>query len=119
MEYPSFDQISPVNMWLYSLLDTMEVWMNNKLVSVKTNQQYITYFKLLLCCSTEIAAAKSMQSSSTYVDSSPATIISKSALHNVLMYKIEGEKSVSMTGRIFHDLFEVEKYLLPNVDLKI
>ena len=24
-----------------------------------------------------------------------------------------------MTGRIFHDSFEVEKYLLPNVDLKI
>jgi len=69
-----------------------------------------------MCCSAETAAAKSMQSSLTYVDSSPATIISKSTLHNVLMLEFEGEKSVSMTGRIFHNLFEVEKYLLPNVD---
>jgi len=82
----------------------MEVSLNNKLVPVKTNQQYITYFKLLLCCSTGIAAAKSMQSSLTYVDSSAATII------------VLRGKNVSQTGQIFHDLFKLKKYVLLNVD---
>jgi len=35
------------------------------------------------------------------------------------MFKIEASKSVTMIGPIFHDLFEIDKYNLPNVDLKL
>ena len=117
-EYPE-DQITPVNMWLYSLFETMEIWMNGKLMSVKTNQHYISYLKVLLGYSLEAVASRSLETALCYMDPSPASSIIKNQLYINMMLKIEGGKSVTMTGRIFHDLFEIDKYILPNVDLKL
>jgi len=117
-EYPP-DQVTPVNMWMYSLFDTMELWMNGKLMSVKTNHQYISYLKLLLGYSSEIENDRSFETSLCYMDPSPASSVIKSPTHVNLMLKIEAGKSVIMTGRLFHDFFEMDKYILPNVDIKI
>lgn len=118
------DRVAPVNLWMHTLFQEIDVSLNNVLVSTSTNcYPYRAYIESLLnygkeAKSTQLACSmfyKKGKSQFTIPHSGITPDTGLAQRHE----RIEGSKVVDMVGRIHSDIFAQNRFLLPGVDLRL
>lgn len=115
------DKVGPVNYFLHALFSQVDVYFNQKLVSVNGNTYpYRAYIETLL--NYDDAAKKTHQSSALWVNDT-AGQMDKSEDENAGLKErrryFTDSHAVDMMGHIHGDVFHQGKYLLNGVELKI
>ena len=119
------DVVTPVNLWMQSLFNQVDVYFQQKLVSSSgTNYAYKAYMDVLLNFS-EDAERSQIQTQLFYKDSAGAfdqTKITEIPLNQGLILRQKLAKNsqlVDMCGPIFADTFNMSRYLLNEVDVRL
>ena len=119
------DVVTPVNLWMQSLFNQVDVYFQRKLVSSSgTNYAYKAYMDVLLNFS-EDAERSQIQTQLFYKDSAGAfdqTKVKELPLNQGLILRQKLAKNsqlVDMCGPIFADTFNVSRYLLNEVDVRL
>ena len=119
------DVVTPVNLWMQSLFNQVNVYFQQKLVSSSgTNYAYKAYMDVLLNFS-EDAERSQIQTQLFYKDSAGAfdqTKITEIPLNQGLILRQKLAKTsqlVDMCGPIFADTFNMSRYLLNEVDVRL
>ena len=119
------DVVTPVNLWMQSLFNQVDVYFQQKLVSSSgTNYAYKAYMDVLLNFS-EDAERSQMQTQLFYKDSAGAfdqTKINEIPLNQGLILRQKLAKNsqlVDMCGPIFADTFNMSRYLLNEVNVRL
>ena len=117
--------VTPVNLWMQSLFNQVDVYFQQKLVSSSgTNYAYKAYMDVLLNFS-EDAETSQMQTQLFYKDSAGAfdqTKINEIPLNQGLILRQKLAKNsqlVDMCGPICADTFNMSRYLLNEVDMRL
>ncbi len=115
------ENVAPINLWIHSLLGDVTISLNEKIVSPPTNiYAYRAYIETLLSYG---AAAKNSQltGAAWYVDTSGKFDATADANKGYTARKAltAGSKSVQMMGKLHCDLFQQDRYLINNVDVKV
>ena len=119
------DVVTPVNLWMQSLFNQVDVYFQQKLVSSSgTNYAYKAYMDVLLNFS-EDAERSQMQTQLFYKDSAGTfdqTKINDIPLNQGLILRQKLAKNsqlVDMCGPIFADTFNMSRNLLNEVDVRL
>ena len=119
------DVVTPVNLWMQSLFNQVDVYFQQKLVSSSgTNYAYKAYMDVLLNFS-EDAETSQMQTQLFYKDSARAfdqTKTNEIPLNQGLILRQKLAKNsqlVDMCGPICADTFNMSRYLLNEVDVRL
>ena len=117
------DVVTPVNLWMQSLFNQVDVYFQQKLVSSSgTNYAYKAYMDVLLNFS-EDAERSQIQTQLFYKDSAGAfdqTKITEIPLNQGLKQKLaKNSQLVDMCGPIFAETFNMSRYLLNEVDVRL
>ena len=119
------DVVTPVNLWMQSLFNQVDVYFQQKLVSSSgTNYAYKAYMDVLLNFS-EDAETSQMQTQLFYKDSAGAfdqTKINEIPLNQGLILRQKLAKNsqlVDMCEPICADTFNMSRYLLNEVDVRL
>ena len=119
------DVVTPVNLWMQSLFNQVDVYFQQKLVSSSgTNYAYNGYMDVLLSFN-EDAERSQMQTQLFYKDSVGAfdqTKVKELPLNQGLILRqnlAKNSQLVDMCGPIFSDTFNMSRYLLNKVDVRL
>jgi len=110
--------LSTVNNFLHSMFDLVEIYMNGKLLSSKEHYNYLSMLLSMTSYSPNyqsMALKSALFTQSFNIDKMDSTDTGFSDRAK----EIEKRNPIELTGRLFHDFFLQEKYLLPNISLKI
>jgi len=119
--------VGPVNLFLHSLFNQVDVFLNDRLVSESSSTYpYRSMFEVLLnfgydSTATQLSSALFFKDSPAHMDTSnpfASAATSNSGLKSRGSYT-DGSKFVDMIGRLHSDIFLQDRMLLNNVDLKI
>ena len=119
------DVVTPVNLWLQSLWNQVDVFFQQKLVSSSgTNYAYKAMMDVLLNYGHD-AANTQLQTQLYYKDTAGAmenTKLSEVPLNQGLIFRNKVAKSgafIDMEGPIYADVFQMPRYLLNEVDVHV
>ena len=119
----SQEKVGPVNMFLQALFSSTEVTLQNKATITCNNNPYRAIIDALTNYSNE--AKSSQLTTQLFLRDTPAhaAITDPSASSNKGLYDrtvlITLSKTVDLQGPIYHDLFNLPRYLLNQVDVKL
>ena len=113
--------VGPVNLWLHSLFGDVTISLNEKIISPPTKvYAYRAYIETLLSYGT---AAKESQltAAAWYVDTAGKFELrtDENAGFTTRKSLMSDSKSLQMMGKLHCDLFQQDRYLINNVDVKI
>ena len=119
------DIVTPVNLWMQSLWSQVDVYLQQKLVSTSgTNYPYKAMFDVMLNYGLD-AKATQLQSQLYYKDSAGAmdhTKPNETPLNQGLILRNIIAKNgalVDMEGPLYADAFQMNRYLLNEVDVRV
>ena len=112
------EDVSTTNLFLHSLFDTVEVSLNDKVISSKTSYSYLAYIlNQLSCTGEEKVTFNTMQG---YKDENPSDKLDANNPGYVYRKKLINEsKACELVGNFLSDIFLQDRFILPNVDIKI
>lgn len=116
------DPVVPVNLWLHSLFNQVDMSLNEKLISPSSNTYpYRAYLETLL--SYGPAAKNSHLTAALWYKDTPGHMDSHVGDNNegarVRKTFVQTSREADMMGKLHLDLFFQDRYLLNNVDIKI
>ncbi len=118
----SAEKTGPVNLFLQSLFSSTDVTLQNKATISCNYNPYRAMIDTLLNYGSD-AKSSQIQSQLWIMDDSDApSVTDPSGSNNGLFERskfIEGSKTLDLQGPIFHDLFNMSRYLLNQVDVKL
>lgn len=113
--------VGPVNNFLHSMFTQVDVLLNQKLVTPASNvYAYRAYIETLLNYGTD--AKNSHLTSSLWYDDTPSQMDTIGAANAGLKKRAEltaGGKTIELLGRLHVDLFNVQKYLINGVEMRL
>lgn len=112
------DDVSTSNLFLHSLFENLELYFQGKLVSCKNYYSYCAYLQTHLSFSTDYK--KDLLLSSLYVADTNAGIVGDTNT-GYLARKgyIKKTAPVELIGPLFDDIIGGDRWILPNVDVRI
>ena len=115
------DDVGPINLWLHSLFGDVTVSLNEKLISPPTNAYaYRAYIETLLSYGSE--AKKSQLTAAMWYGDTAGKFENRDDENKGFKSRkelTETSKIVEMMGKLHSDLFQQERYLINNVDVKV
>lgn len=115
------DKIAPVNNFLHSLFSQVDVYLNGKLITPSNNTYaYRAYLENLLNYGKE--AKESYLSSSVWFEDSAGEFDTLDVANKGYISRREltkGGKQFDMIGRLHSDIFNQERYLISDVEVRI
>lgn len=109
--------VSVANLWMNSLFQYFEVSLNGKIVSAQQYYPYIAYLKAFL--GNNGSSGEDM-STALYKEETDAGLLDANNPGFTFRGKyIQKSQSVEMCGELFSDIFDIDKYLLPEVELRL
>ena len=109
------DPVGPVNNWLHSLFNLVDVYLNGSLVTPSTNTYpYRAYFETLLSYG-HAAVESAVAQGHGHLHGRRRDRRRRHALREFIVRS----RDVDMMGRLHVDLFLQDKFLINNVDIKI
>ena len=119
------DVVTPVNLWLHSLWNQVDVFLQQKMVSSSgTNYAYKAYADVLLNYGGD-AISTQLQTQLYYKDSAASmdqTTPTDTPLNQGLIKRNKLAKAsafIDMVGPIYSDIFQMPRYLLNEVDVHV
>ena len=114
-------KVTPINNWLHSMFSQLDVFLNDRLVSSSNNlYPYRAYLETLLNHGAD--ALYSHLTCSLYHRDKPGEMEKIDASNPNAVYRaeyIKESKAVDMIGGLFADIFNQDRYLVNNVNMKI
>ena len=116
-------KIIPVNNFLHSIFSSCEFGLNNQTMKSDTNYPYTSYMSHLISDGLSRKATISAVEGSIWDETGPIdkTDVTNAKESHITTRKklIAGSRVVDMVGPLDIDFFQQDKYLIPNVDLKL
>ena len=116
-------KVIPINNFMHSIFASCEFGLNNQTMKSDTNYPYTSYINHLISDGLSRKATVSDVQGSIWDESGPldkADVAGAKTAHVTARKKlIAGSKVVDMVGPLDIDFFHQDKYLIPNVDLKL
>lgn len=112
--------VGPVNGLFFALFSQIDCYLQGMLISSSnTNYPYKCMMKTLLengqdCKASQLTSTLFYKDRSGHLDS----LTTNSGLYERKKF-IENSKTVTLEGRIFHDIFDIDRYLLNMTELKL
>jgi hypothetical protein len=114
--------VGPTNLFLQALFDSTEVTLQNK-ASITCNYNPFRAFVQTLLKYDNTALSSQVTTQGWAIDDSDSPGVTDPAGSNNGLFErqkwIDGSKSLDLQGPIFHDLFDMERFLLNQVDVKV
>lgn len=121
LKLPDDYKMAPVNNFLHSMFNQVDVFFNQKLVTPASNAYaYRAYIETLLNYGSD--AKNSHLTSCLWYDDTPGSMDSLSDDNTGFKKRSSlaaNEKSVDLLGRLHVDLFNIQKYLLNGVEIRL
>jgi len=109
--------ISITNFPIVSLIEKAETYFNDKLVSTLHNYGYLEYLAVLLGKGKEEKKASLLNG--LWVTDSLGTATVKNVGYGERLKFLEKSKSLELTGKIYDGIWQQDRYILPNVTVKL
>ena len=116
-------KVMPINNLMHSIFSSCEFGLNNQTLKSDTNYPYTSYISHLISDgksrkSTISAVEGSIWDETGPVDKADVTTANANDIE-ARKKLIAGSKTIDMVGPLDIDFFQQDKYLLPNIDLKL
>ncbi len=117
------DKVGPVNLFLQSLFSTTEVTLQNKVTLICNNNPYIAMLQALLQYGedanlSQLSTQLFIKDDCDAIDAADPAAGGNSGLASRAAYT-SMSKIVDMCGPVYHPLFNLDRYLLNQVDVKL
>ncbi|XP_052761972.1 uncharacterized protein F54H12.2-like [Mya arenaria] len=116
------NKVAPTNMFLQALFSTVEVTLQNKATITCNYNPYRAYIPTILKYGRDAADSQLTTQCFIMDDADSPGVVDPNGTNNGLFLRnklIAGSASLDMQGCIFHYLFDMSRFLLNEVDLKI
>lgn len=116
------EKVGPANMFLQALFATTEVTLQNKATMTCNYNPYRAYIQTLLRNGQDALSTQSTIQGWLMDDADAPGVTDPNGTNNGLFTRaqwITGSKKLDFKGPLFHDLFNMDRYLLNQVDVKV
>ena len=115
-------KVGPANLFLESLFSTIEVTLQNKATITCNYNPYRAYIQTLLKYRQDALSSQLQTQGWRMDDADSPGVTDPSGSNNRLFERarwISTSKTMDLQGPIFHDLFDMDRYLLNQVDVNV
>ena len=116
------EKVGPANLFLQRLFSTVEVTLQNKAMITCNYNPYIAYIQTLLKYGQDALLSQLQTQGWCMDDADSPSVTDPSGSNNGLFERatwISTSKTTDLQGPIFHDLFDMDRYLLNQVDVNV